>query len=48
MFYRLYIMLDKGVYLFSDAKRPVLDTRCTKEMLVKTDLPQMNIPVIIK
>ncbi|HEX5655278.1 MAG TPA: hypothetical protein VFX58_19530 [Chitinophagaceae bacterium] len=26
MFYRLYIMLDKGVYLFSDAKRPVLDT----------------------
>jgi hypothetical protein len=26
MFYRLYILLDKGVYLFSDPKRPVLDT----------------------
>jgi hypothetical protein len=26
MFYRIYIMLDKGVYLFSDAKRPVIDT----------------------
>jgi len=26
MFYRLFILLDKGVYLFSDAKRPVLDT----------------------
>ena len=26
MFYRLYIMLDKGVYIFSDAKRPVRDS----------------------
>ena len=26
MFYRLYILLDKGVYLFSDAKKPVVDT----------------------
>ena len=26
MFYRIYIMLDKGVYLFSEAKKPVLDT----------------------
>src|SRR5690349_5467883 len=26
MFYRLYIMLDKGVFLFSNSKRPVLDT----------------------
>lgn len=26
MFYRLYIMFDKGMYLFSDAKRPVADT----------------------
>ncbi len=26
MFYRLYIMLDKGMYLFSVAKRPVRDT----------------------
>jgi hypothetical protein len=26
MFYRLYIMLDKGIYLFSKAKKPVRDT----------------------
>jgi hypothetical protein len=26
MFYRLYILLNKGVYLFSDAKRPVPDS----------------------
>ncbi len=26
MFYRLYIMRDKGVFLFSDAKRPMKDT----------------------
>ena len=26
MFYRLYILLDQGNYLFSNAKRPVLDT----------------------
>ncbi len=26
MFYRLYILLDKGMFLFSNAKRPELDT----------------------
>lgn len=26
MFYRLYILLDKGVYIFSDSKKPVWDT----------------------
>jgi hypothetical protein len=26
MFYRIYIQLDKGVYFFSDSKRPVWDT----------------------
>ena len=26
MFYRLYILLDKGFFLFSEAKKPVLDT----------------------
>jgi len=26
MFYRLYILLDKGVYIFSEAKKPVRDT----------------------
>lgn len=26
MFYRLYMMREKGIFLFSDSKRPVLDT----------------------
>lgn len=26
MFYRLYIMMDRGMYLFTEAKRPVKDT----------------------
>jgi hypothetical protein len=26
MFYRIYILLDKGEFLFSEAKKPVLDT----------------------
>ncbi|MFI5134118.1 MAG: hypothetical protein ACHQEB_07275 [Chitinophagales bacterium] len=26
MFYRLYILLDKGVYMFSEAKKPLIDT----------------------
>ena len=26
MFYRIYIMLDKGIFFFSDARKPVLDT----------------------
>jgi len=26
MFYRIFILLDKGIYLFSSAKKPVLDT----------------------
>ena len=30
MFYRLYILLDKGVYLFSDTKKPVIDTGFSK------------------
>ena len=47
MFYRLYIMLDKGVYLFSDSKKPVLDTVVKKDAAVKTELPDMVIPVII-
>ena len=47
MFYRLYIMLDKGVYLFSDAKRPIFDTVVKKDAAVKTDLPGITTPVII-
>ncbi len=40
VFYRLYILLDKGVYLFSDPKRPVWDT------LVKRDIISINKPVL--
>src|SRR5690348_5472212 len=29
MFYRLYIQLDKGVFLFSEAKKPTIDTAKT-------------------
>ena len=48
MFYRLYIMLDKGVFLFSDAKRPKFDSAIVvKKAAVKTDLPGLVVPVII-
>lgn len=46
MFYRLYIMLDKGAYLFSDSKKPVLDT-LVKKQAVPTQLPGITTPVII-
>jgi hypothetical protein len=38
MFYRLYILLEKGVFLFSDAKKPAWDT------LVKKDLGSLMDP----
>lgn len=47
MFYRLYIMLDKGAYLFSDSKRPFKDTIVKKDAAVKTDMPGLLVPVII-
>src|SRR5205085_2327143 len=48
MFYRLYIMLDKGVFLFSDPKKPKFDSIVSvKKDPVKTDLPGLVIPVII-
>lgn len=38
MFYRLYILLDKGVYLFSEAKKPVRDTsRKPDPLIIKID-----------
>lgn len=45
MFYRLYILLDKGVYLFSDAKRPVWDTAIKREMIA-TEKLNLTLPVI--
>jgi hypothetical protein len=42
MFYRLYIMLDKGVFLFSESKRPVYDTAVAKRgVMIKADNPRM-------
>jgi hypothetical protein len=38
MFYRLYILLDSGNYIFSKSKRPVLDTTRIVEG-VKKDIP---------
>ena len=38
MFYRLYILLNKGVYLFSEAKKPVRDTsRKLDPLIIKID-----------
>jgi hypothetical protein len=48
MFYRLYIMLDKGAFLFSDPKRPVIDTIVKKDAAIRTEMPGLNVPVIIK
>lgn len=39
MFYRLYIMMEKGMFLFSEAKRPVRDTLRVTRSLVP---PQNN------
>jgi len=45
MFYRLYIMLDKGVFLFSDPKRPVLDTLIRKDKPTRLQNGNFTIPV---
>jgi hypothetical protein len=48
MFYRLYILLDKGVFLFSITKRPVVDTLHKTDYTNKTDIiggiDSVNIP----
>jgi hypothetical protein len=45
MFYRLYILLDKGVYLFSDPKKPAWDTIVKRDM-GSINNPNLSIPVI--
>jgi hypothetical protein len=37
MFYRLYILLDKGVYFFSKAQKPLQDTVRKTELVLNTD-----------
>jgi hypothetical protein len=47
MFYRLYILLERGVYLFSNAKRPVWDTAVAEKKLNGvTGKPNVIIPAI--
>lgn len=45
MFYRLYILLDKGVYLFSPTKRPILDTAVKKTMTSKVEGSSLWVPL---
>lgn len=37
MFYRIYIMLDKGAYLFSNAKKPVVDSATLRKTTASFD-----------
>jgi hypothetical protein len=54
VFYRLYILLDKGSYLFSDAKKPVWDTTAAavaaaaavKREMIAIDKSSLTLPVI--
>ena len=54
MFYRLFILLDKGVYFFSDAKKPVPDSLHKAgynngiSIVVNPDSSNMQLPVIVK
>ena len=48
MFYRLFILLDKGVYLFSAAKKPALDTaRKIAGIEIKPDTIMINGKLVI-
>jgi hypothetical protein len=47
MFYRLYILLDKGVYLFGNSKRPVWDTLTPYKKINGTDKPNALIPSLL-
>jgi hypothetical protein len=47
MFYRLYILLEGGVYLFSNTKRPAWDTMTIGKKITGTgEKPSVIIPVI--
>ncbi len=46
MFYRIYIQLDKGVFLFSESKRPVWDTLMARGPITRPDNNRLNIPII--
>src|SRR5688572_8964589 len=40
VFYRLYIMMDKGMFLFSEAKRPRMDTAIRITFSTDTLIPR--------
>lgn len=42
MFYRLYILLDKGMYIFSDTKRPFVDTSKRSQPTLTKEQPAIN------
>jgi hypothetical protein len=44
MYYRLYIMLDKGSYLFSSTKKPALDTVVAKKADAKKEAEVVQTP----
>lgn len=46
MFYRLYILLDKGVFLFSSPQRPVPDTLIRKDRPTRLQNGNFAIPII--
>lgn len=52
MYYRLFVVLDKGQYLFTEAKKPFLDTstripgnRLTKNSSIETAQDSLNITI---
>ena len=50
MFYRLFILLDKGIYLFSESKKPLIDTARKLDISGKLNkyigLDSINVPGI--
>lgn len=46
MFYRLYIMLDKGVFLFSDVRKPVIDTFSKRNDKLKIENANLWVPLV--
>lgn len=44
MYYRLYILLDSGQYIFSKSKKPVLDTTRIREISKQIKLPEQPLP----
>jgi hypothetical protein len=48
MFYRLYILLDKGVFIFSNSKRPVWDTVVATTVVTTVITPAGDTELVTK